>query len=481
MKLDPVQSKVVTSLRKDKAALIPPTMGTGKTLVACAAALDRNPDTVLVICPLGTRVGWERHFRALGYTGEIVRLESGKKTLKEDFQRLLKGDPAVYLIGWEYMIRQKHVMWAKVHPDVVIADEVHRAQNRKSVTFTELKRIKTKAGGLKMGLSGTWFGERIEGAWAVLRALWPELIDTSYWRWVDQWCLTVSECTTCFEAVPDDWDEHHCPTCYNDRDTRKRVVGEKNPGALVKSLPAYYMWTAPDSGDDKWKEEPLQHGLYAELSRKHRKVYTQMEDDLLSWVDDQPIVAEIPATKSIRLRQMTLGVPTIDAESDTVSFDKDCESPKIEVLKEFMADHPDKNLLVLTDSKKFADILPHRLATKGTEVHLWTGDTKQATREAILVDWATDTGNRKVLVAVIAAIAEGVDGLQHNCHTAVWMNKSRYGVHNEQVLGRLARRGQKERVVEVTITATDTVDDPDYKRLDDALQARGASLGLANV
>lgn len=232
-----------------------------------------------------------------------------------------------------------------------------------------------------------------------------------------------------------------------------------------------------------WRMPALKHPLYVELSKKQRRMYDQMEDSLISWVEEgNPLVAGTGAERYMRLRQMALGVPSVEETGEIkedgtpkvrVWFDEKAESTKITALNEFLADHPDNNVLVLVDSRVFADILPERLKAN---VRLWTGETPHKEREDILRTWGTDPNKREVLVATIQAIGEGVDGLQHVCHTVAWLNKSTNGIMNDQAAARIARRGQTKRVVSVEIIATETDDEPDNSRLGRALAARKASI-----
>jgi SNF2 family DNA or RNA helicase len=63
------------------------------------------------------------------------------------------------------------------------------------------------------------------------------------------------------------------------------------------------------------------------------------------------------------------------------------------------------------------------------------------------------------IVAVIPAIAEGVDGLQNVCSTVVWLSHSDNNLMNQQVLDRIRRRGQQSSVKVYDIVARDTYDE----------------------
>lgn len=495
LELDSRQTFVVEDLLKkdhNGAAILAAQPGAGKTNVAVEYCRRAGWDNkvILLACPVkGTRVGWIRTFKKAGYTGPIYYLEN--KT-KENFDHLLDGKPGLYIIERSYLAgaaqvrgkREPLIAWNRVKKvDIALFDESHFASNRQSAAFRAWSLIKPKH--IKIAISGTWFGNKFEGAWAVTRALWPNLIDRSFWRWVDTWSRKTFSCPKCYTEVEDE-DEGLCPTCY-EHITKKTIIrgidSEQNPGAFANSLPAYYYWEPDLDADNPAVATPLKHPLYVELSPKHRKAYRQMEDQALAWLKDNPLQADVPISQHTRLRQLSLGYLSVEDTDETdedgapiqrVWFEDDAESPKIDALQEFIKDNPDRNLFVVTDSRIFAEILPKRLKTKGG-VTLWTGDTKHSERERILTDWGHGKG--EVLVATIPSVAEGVDGLQHSCHTIVWMNKSTNGLLNEQVLGRLKRRGQKNRVVEVEIVAVETKDEPDNNRLDRTLSDRRGSMG----
>jgi hypothetical protein len=68
------------------------------------------------------------------------------------------------------------------------------------------------------------------------------------------------------------------------------------------------------------------------------------------------------------------------------------------------------------------------------------------------------SGEVKYLIAVISAIAEGVDGLQHATRNMLWLNRSDNRVLNEQAVARVHRQGQKRMVRSRELIAVDTYD-----------------------
>jgi len=410
-----------------RAALNGSTMGAGKTLTGVEVAKRLNAQTILLIAPLGTRIGWKVTFERQGVKLPfrwINSTDDGKAALADWEWQL----PGIYFVGVEYFVRlgwdgnKRSKVWSYI-PDIIMFDEAHRGQNRKSKTHRTLVQVKC---GYKLAMSGTPTGNSFEGAWAVTRWLWPDKIDKSFHSWVGKWCDTVYD--------------HFAPG-------NRKVIGEKIPGAFFNSLPCY---VRIESDLDVGISEDIR---YVELSAPQRKAYTQLEQSMITWVEGNPLVVEFPITLRARLRQASLGMFSVDADGE-VTFDNDCKSSKIDAMLEILKDDWDgEPALILTDSRKFADVVVHRL---GERAAAWHGNVSQSERENRKKDFID--GNLDYIVAVTSAIAEGVDGLQHGTRNVLWLSRSDNRLLNEQAMARVMRQGQTKEVRSVEIIALDTYD-----------------------
>lgn len=409
-----------------RAALNASTMGTGKTLKAVEVAKGIGAETILLIAPLGTRLGWKVTFERQGVTLPFRWINSTKAG-KEAFSDWYWQLPGIYFVGVEYFARLgwqgklRTDAWMR-NPDMVMFDEVHRAQNRQSKT---LKTLKTVKAGYKLAMSGTPTGNSFEGAWAITKWLWPEVIPNSFHAWAGEWCR--------FEY------NHFAPG-------GKKIVGEKNPGSFFASLPCYIRIESELDVDID------EEAVYLELSPKQRKAYNDLEKNMVTWVEGNPLVVEFPITLRARLRQATLGMFSVD-DNGQVSFSNDCESAKIDVALQILADDFEgEPALIFTDSRKFADVLAYRLGS----ARAWHGEVSQTEREKIKQGFID--GEFKYLVAVQSAIAEGVDGLQYATRNMLWMSRSDNRLLNEQAVARIHRRGQTKQVRSRELIAVDTYD-----------------------
>lgn len=416
------------------AALQASDLGTGKTLMAVEAALrftNGGDGIVLVSAPLHTFYGWADTL--YGQTDGVrqFRLVNNKtKAGKNNLEALRWGMPGWYFVGREFFRLQD---WSDIKFDVIVHDECHSLQNRASKGFKTARKAKAR---LKILQSATWFGSSFEGAYAIMRILWPKqdhpggIADRSYHRWVNNWCRTEYD--------------HFAPN-------NKRILGELNPGELATVMPCYI--NLRNTATEKPEFVPV----YVDLSASQRAMYTQMEKDGVAWLGENPLVAELPVTVRIRLRQLTLGEAMVDDEG-TVVFPDNCRSSKLDALVGLLDDLVGEQVVVATDSAKFAKIVADRVGG-----FAWTGDKSQSEREAAKKEFMA--GSLRVIVATQAAISEGTDGLQRVARVLVELSQSDNPILNQQMIGRLNRTGQQRRVIVYRVVARNTMDDPQAETL----------------
>ena len=407
-------------------ALNASTMGAGKTVKAVEVVRRRGDKVVLLIAPLGTRLGWKATFDRQGVDLPFKWLNSTKegKANMNDWEWGLDG---IYFVGTEFFVRlgwegkNRSKVWTK-KPDIVLFDEAHRSQNRNSKTYKTLKQLKAP---FKVSMSGTPTGNSFEGAWAVAKWLWPDFVENSYYVWRNKWCKLEYD--------------HFDPS-------GQKVVGEKTPGAFFNSLPCYIRL------ESELDVDLVEEQVFVELSATQRRAYEKLEKDMIVWVEDNPLVIEFPVTLRGRLRQATLGMFSVTDEGDVV-FKDDCKSSKIDALQDILTNRIDgEPALILTDSRKFADVICARLDGAVP----WHGNVSQTQREKHKEAFLS--GEVKYVVAVTSAIAEGVDGLQHATRNIVWVSRSDNRILNEQAMKRVHRHGQARQVRSFDIIALDTYD-----------------------
>jgi SNF2 family DNA or RNA helicase len=488
-------------------------MGTGKTLLAVELMrqIQETPRykevggemmelpgrlRALVVAPINTHHSWEATIRrqmpgtAITILGTPGSDEAGWKRLTSTFKM-----GGVYIIGWEAMhgwvekvkdpgtgdviSEISHVPpWQLAGTfDLVVADECHRMQNRKSMSAKVLKAINAER---RLAMSGTPAGNRKEGIWSTLNWLWPGKYPY-FWPWINETMVTR-------------------PDPYK----KIAIEGEKERGSTIRDIPSYTRLELADVNDQL--PPVAEHVVEVDMGPKQSKIYKDFKDQAFAWLEDMPVGTPLPITQRIRLRQVALGTPSavivektkrkpmevtkrklvevtrdeddnvLDEKWDDVVetvmteeieeklevyFKPNSKSSKIEALKEILSDLPDgEPVLVFLHSKRFAEPVAHQL---GKRAVIWSGDTSQAKRREIMGKFGKP-GGPQIIVAVISAISEGTDGLQRVCANEVWLSQDDNNLMNEQAKARLLRTGQERMVNRWYIQSVGTIDKGVYIR-----------------
>jgi hypothetical protein len=489
-------------------------MGTGKTLLAVELMrqIQETPRIkeingvetelpgrlrALVVAPINTHHSWEYTIKRQ-MPGTAVFIVGTPSSDEPNWKRLTSSFKlgGVYIIGWEAM----HGWVEKVKDpagdvvgeishvppwqlagtfDLVVADECHRMQNRKSMSAKVLKHIDTVR---RLAMSGTPAGNRKEGLWSTLNWLWPAKYPY-FWPWINETMITR-------------------PDPYK----KIAIEGEVEPGSTIRDIPSYTRLELEDVA----QLPPLaEHVVEVEMGPKQSKIYKDFKDQAFAWLEDMPVGTPLPITQRIRLRQVALGTPSavvvekvkrkpmevtkrklvevtrdeddnvLDEKWDDVVetviteeieeklevyFRPNSKSSKIEALKEILADLPDgEPVMVYLHSKRFAVPVQHQL---GKRAVIWSGDTSQPQRRKIMDTFGKPNGPQ-IIVAVIGAVAEGTDGLQRVCANEVWLSQDDNNLMNEQAKARLLRTGQERMVNRWYIQSRGTIDKGVYIRTDE--------------
>ena len=133
-------------------------MGAGKTLKAVEVARQLGAKTILLIAPLNTRLGWQVTFERQGAELPFKWIRSTKEGLANlsdwEWQQ-----PGIYFVGVEYFVRlgwngkDRTKTWSHA-ADLVLFDEVHRSQNRKSKNASH-----AEAGARWIQVGDVWYAD----------------------------------------------------------------------------------------------------------------------------------------------------------------------------------------------------------------------------------------------------------------------------------------------------------------------------------
>jgi SNF2 family DNA or RNA helicase len=458
-KLTDFQAEDVRLIARAGRGAIASEMGTGKTHEGIAldgywyaAAKVKGP--TLVVCPINVFGSWVQKYKMQSPETDVYVID--RKDRGAFVKALKAGKADVYIMHWDALRLIPEL--SKIKFLTVIADEAHRASNRKAQAPQALKRIQATH---KLAMSGTMSGDQPQNLWSIFNWLWPKTY-TSFWK----------------------FDKHYV---VREQDARGYTVvkGVKNVESLAKEISPWYVRHLkkekccehhPD-GVMSYLPDKTYDAIWVELGPTQRKIYNQMKEQMVAWIgehEDSPLVASIAVAQMTRLSQMALATPEIRIEKrrkrdtgeiiDVQVVHLKLPSSKLEALLDLLNDHPDKKFVVWSASKKMCYLVSKALNEKGIGNHVLSGDTPQSQRDTMVEDFITD--DRRVFLGVIAAAGEAIDGLQKATDTAIFLDRSWSTKSNKQAEDRLHRPGQDGNKVQIIdIMAKDTVDLGRHTRL----------------
>lgn len=430
--LYPFQAVAVEKLYGQKSRLVGDEMGLGKTLTAIY--LDKSNRAgqqgylkTLVIAPLSVLSSWEDHLRE--QTDLPVYVIDPKNRTRFVTDATSVSTEGYFICHWDalrLMPELKGVPWFHI-----IADEVHRAKNRKAQQTRALKSLRPR---YKTGLSGTPAANKPQDLWSILNWLWPSYY-TSYWRFFKHY--TVYE---------------------QDARGYYKVTGVKNEESLHKEMAPWYVRRLKE---DVLPELPPRYytQVWVELLPQQRRAYDQMRDQQIAWVQSKtdaelevPLIAGQIVTQLTRLQQFALGYMHFDEERQAWLLSE--PSAKLDVLAEMVEDNPDEPLVVFSQFKAIITLAARRLTAKGVRTAVITGDVSKADRASAVRDF--QAGKVQVILGTIAAAGEGITLTRAS--TVVFLDRAWSPALNRQAEDRLHRIGQKSAVQVIDLIAKNTVD-----------------------
>lgn len=443
------QVEDVEKLERQPSGLIGSEMGTGKTHEAIAldeAWWKKGAPPTLVVAPLNTFDSWLEKYSMQSPHTDVTVIDRKNRDKFVTAIRKRHGD--VFLMHWDALRLMPELQGFQFN--LIVADEVHRATNRKAQATRALKKLHANH---KLGMSGTASGDHPENLWSVLNWLWPRYY-SSYWRFVKHY--TISEAS------------------YGPNGGYTRIVGvnEENLPFLKKEMEPWYVRHLKKEqccdhhpqGVMHWLPDKTYDKIWVDLSPTQRRFYDQMRQEMIAWVnehEDTPLVAGVVVAQLARLSQMALATPSIDEEG---KVKLQLPSSKIDAVKELISDQPNKQFLLYSASKQAINLAAAELNRVGIPTQTFTGDTRQSERTGMVNRFVR--GDFQVFAATIQTVGEGVDGLQYATDTAIFLDRAWSTIKNQQAEDRLHRGGTKDTVQIIDVLARSTLDFGRLQRLE---------------
>ena len=385
-KLREYQAEDVKFLADRKAAACFNEQRTGKTPTALSTMKVKGVTKLLIIAPASTLYVWADECKRWWFEDlPAVVVDGAASKRKKLIQEWKQG---ALIISYEClrevtrttkdeygnilsMESTGDLPLIKKHKDIegVILDEAHRIKNHKSkqaLALFSLNKIPNR-----LALTGTPAPGKQHEVFSILHWLYPQVF-SGYWRFIDYYFTQIEEYT---------------------RDRSYKVIGPFKPGKAkelqqylgvisTRRLRASVMPWLPEKDKQKVKlpQTTDQEKYIAELNK-----YFEIEG---TDVDAINVLAKL-----IKIRQILLAPELLGLKG---------KSPKLEWIKQYIEDYPDKKILIFSNFTEWLKILSKELNCP----NLIIGETSKAKREEYRK--AFQEGKTKLMLINIKAGKEGI-------------------------------------------------------------------------
>ena len=433
-------------------------MGTGKTVMALAAARKVGGAT-LVVSPNSMKHRWAREAavwfpeaRTFVVHGTAKQKEA---IIAEAYEAHEAGESALVSTNWESLRTLSRVAGYgsqkltdkereagplnRIGWRTVIADEAHRAKDPNSKQTRALWAV-AQGAQYRWALTGTPTLNTPGDLWAIGRFYDPESFGTSRHKWHNRYVAYIET----------NW-------------------GPKDIGLNMLKEPEFTSWFDMNfirrTTSDVLTLPPLRGGLLSEdsvldvreleLTAKQKSAYNKMVKDMIVAIDGGILVATDPLALLTRLSQIASATPVISSDGEVVALD--APSNKIDAVMEILDEmDEDRQVVVFAQSRKLIELLAGKLTAKGIESIQITGAVDPGVRDVYIQRF--QAGEARVALATLAAGGTGID--LYAADTAVFMQRGYSFGDSLQAEARVYRNGQDaERVHIIDLVSRDTVDE----------------------
>lgn len=449
--------------------------GGGKTAAALLAHKNSGARTTLVVAPEQThKRAWREDAEwILGITPRTVG--NSNKAQRDAMFDFKFGYEGIFLITPQLLTR---IDTDEFGGDLCIVDEGHMLNNPGKKGQKQLQSLADKFAG-KQFLSGTAWRNNFERSWSAMRFLWPELMYRgqvaydNYFLWQRDRMDHVDEERPPRQWIPSTWDVFkNPPEGYWRKNIKgvphigqpvlgKKWLNESEPGRLISEAPCvithlkreeccrFHTVAAQGYAGFLDLEEPQEIRHVIDLTRNQKQAIKDLEKQNLAWLEDNPLVVDLPITQKQRIRQLTLGEAGVedylgeDADGNEVvkqhlTWDESTKSPFTDELIGLLEELDGEPVVVYLEAQSFAaGTLVKRLNKAGFPTFEFSGKTRN-TRDADLDKFGTEY---QVAVVIISSGGVGLDGLQRVSKTEVWLERSVDETNNIQARSRQDRLG----------------------------------------
>lgn len=339
---------------------------TGKTPVAIMTIRRQKLKKCIIVCPASITYQWQTE--CLKWHTLPVHLCNGLINKRNRVLEKWDKEKGFLIVSYE-TLRQDIAKIKKIKGiEGIILDEAHKIKNRKSL-MTEAVMSLNKIP-YRMVLTGTPAQNKLYDIYPILKFMFPSVF-SSYWNFINYFFTTEDKYS---------WNNQKSYTEIGGLKNKTELPELLNKIAIKRTTKEVMKWLPEkDYIKIKLNPNPLQEKMIKELSETF---------------ETEDIVVDSVLTRLIRYRQI--------CDSPELLLEKPCFSGKIEWLKQFIKDYPDKPIIVFSYFTSFLKLISKTLGIKPMII----GETSAKKREDLKNAFQAGTFN----VLLINTVA-GKEGL----------------------------------------------------------------------
>lgn len=392
-------------------------MGTGKTMVAIALAIQRAMQAqpkvfrVLVICPRAVKPVWPREFDK--HTTARVSIGIDCPPIPT------QGHMEVWVTNYDRVSREQRRL-QKWKPDMIILDESHRIKNRKTSRAKAIHGLKSP---YRLILSGSPMGKCISEVWSQFKFLKPDIFG-SFTQFRERYLKMGG---------------------FNNF----KVVGYLNQDEFADKLHSVAFRVTKDECMDL---PPLSYQrLYVEADSRAREIYKEMDLNYFFEQDGEEVSVDREATKQMKLRQIVGGIVRSDGD-ELVHV----SSLKASALEDLLEDRRGDKTVVYFSFTHEIEIAKSIAKKLGVKYLVLQGSTPERER-SVFEDRFQDDPE---IEAAFIQIATGAEGMTLTAANVIAYYSPTFSyIGYVQSRDRINRKGQERPMTIIFIIMKDTVDE----------------------
>jgi len=381
-------------------------IGFGKTATALITAITGKKffgaKRCLIIVPASLKRQWCQEINK--FTNELYNLIEGSPK-----KRIYESNAFFTIVSYE-TARNDINKIKKLYWDYLIIDEIVRIKNHKTKISRALKEINAKN---KIALSGAILENRLEELYNILNFIRPDIF-SSYWDFQSRFLVQV---TRRFGAI-----QFRETVAFKNLDHLKDIMKDFVVKEKLTDLPG-----------------KVEKTIMVPMLPNQKRYHNEIADEVIEEIE----INENPLAKLTALRQVCNHPGTVGLDG---------ASNKIKELREILKEIGDKKVIIFTQFAKFANLIEEGLSNEN-KIFVTTGNLSSKEKDEIIKKWRKDGQ----ILLTTDCMGYGIN-LQ-DAHILINMDLPWNPIKLQQRIGRIWRRGQKERCLIINILSEDSVEE----------------------